>query len=524
MSAPLNVLLLEDEPSDAVLISRTLSEQVPGATVQHAQTSGQYTDALITKRFDVVISDSSMPDCQGLRAFYLARELQPGVPVIYISGTDAEDRDVNGLKALGVSDFVSKASLDELGHVLSRVIKEGNSFPPDYERFATVVKALSLTRDLQGIMAIVRRAVRQLIDADGATFVLREGDLCHYADEDAIGPLWKGQKFPMRDCISGWAMVHQQPAVVADIFSDPRIPLSAYETTFVRSVVMVPIRAMEPIGAIGAYWARRRFPDPREVRLLQALADTTAVAMENVRVYGELEARVRERTAELEAFTYAISHDLRAPIRHIRGFAQVLQEDYADKLGDGQTELERISSAAARMADMVDGLLELSRMTHAPVLRIRFDLADIARQVAAECQRDAARDVEFTAPPSLEVDGDPTLLRIALQNLLGNAWKFSAKSAAPRVELGVASVAGKPPVYYVKDNGAGFDLSAAQKLFGVFQRFHRQDDFAGCGVGLASVQRIIRKHEGKIWAESTPGRGATFNFTLAPDSGHASPM
>lgn len=524
MSAPLKVLLLEDEPLDAELIRRTLTDQMPGATVQHAQTSGQYADALISERFDVVLSDSSMPDCQGLRAFFLARELQPGVPVIYISGADTGDRDTNGLKALGIGDFVSKANLDDLGNVVSRVLQESNVFPPDYERFATVVKALSLTRDLQGIMAIVRRAARQLIDADGATFVLREGDLCHYADEDAIGPLWKGQKFPMQSCISGWAMMHQQPAVVADIFSDPRIPVSAYETTFVRSVVMVPIRAMDPVGAIGAYWSRRRLPDPREVRLLQALADTTAVAMENVRVYGELETRVRERTAELEAFTYAISHDLRAPIRHIRGFAKVLQEDYADKLGDGSVELERITSAADRMGAMVDGLLELSRMTQAPVLRTRFDLADLARQVAEECKRDVAREVEFIAPPSLEVEGDPTLLRIALQNLLGNAWKFSSKNAMARIELGVSASVGRQPVYFVKDNGAGFDAIAAQKLFGVFQRFHRQDDFPGYGVGLASVQRIIRKHEGKIWADSTPGKGATFYFTLAADSINAGAM
>lgn len=519
MSASLNVLLLEDQPLDAALVRRALTDQVSGSTVEHAQTKQQYVELLTAKRFDVVISDSSMPDCQGLRAFYLARELQPGVPVIYISGADAAYRDVNGLKALGVGDFVSKSNLHDLGNVIRRALREGNPFPPDYERFATVVRALSLARDLPGIMAIVRHAARQLTHADGATFVLREGDICYYADEDAIGPLWKGQKFPLRSCISGWAMIHQQPAVVEDIFSDPRIPLYAYEPTFARSVVMVPIRATEPLGAIGNYWARRRRPDPREVRLLQALADTTAVAMENVRVYAELESRVRESTAELEAFTYAISHDLRAPIRHIRGFATILQENYADKLGDGGTELARIKAAADRMGEMVEGLLELSRMTELPVLRSQFDLAALARAVAEECKAGASCDVEFIAPPSLQVEGDPTLLRIALENLLGNAWKFSGKNAAPKVELGVELSRGKQPVYFVRDNGAGFDSTGAAKLFGAFQRFHHQDEFPGTGVGLASVQRIIRKHDGNIWAESTPGEGATFYFTLAGASG-----
>jgi signal transduction histidine kinase len=159
----------------------------------------------------------------------------------------------------------------------------------------------------------------------------------------------------------------------------------------------------------------------------------------------------------------------------------------------------------------------MARTTQASVLRSRFDLADLAREIAEELKAGASCDVEFIAPLSLEVEGDPTLLRLALENLLRNAWKFSSKTAAPKVELGVELSQGRRPVYYVKDNGAGFDAIAAQKLFGLFQRFHHQDEFPGAGVGLASVQWIIRKHEGKIWADSAPGEGATFYFTLAAD-------
>jgi serine/threonine protein kinase len=164
-----------------------------------------------------------------------------------------------------------------------------------------VVQQLSLARDLPTIQDIVRRSARRLTGADGATFVLRDGDLCHYADEDAIAPLWKGRRFPLETCISGWVMLNRKPAVIEDIYADDRIPHDAYRPTFVRSLVMVPIRTLDPLGAIGTYWAESRRPGPVEVQLLQALADTTAVAMENVRVFAELEERVRARTAELEA-------------------------------------------------------------------------------------------------------------------------------------------------------------------------------------------------------------------------------
>ena len=169
------------------------------------------------------------------------------------------------------------------------------------EKLVEVVQELSMARDLANVMDIVRRAARNLTGADGATFVLREGDQCFYAEEDAIAPLWKGLRFPMSACISGWAMLNRRPAVIEDIYADSRIPANAYRPTFVKSLAMVPIRTLSPVGAIGTYWAKMRKPKEAEVRLLQALADSTSLAMENVRVYGELEQRVRLRTSELSA-------------------------------------------------------------------------------------------------------------------------------------------------------------------------------------------------------------------------------
>lgn len=175
------------------------------------------------------------------------------------------------------------------------------------ERLLQAVQELSLARSLPEIQRIVRTSARELTGCDGATFVLRDNDTCYYADEDAIAPLWKGSRFPIEICISGWAMRHREAAIIPDIFRDSRIPQGIYRATFVKSLVMVPIRKLDPIGAIGNYWAHRHPPSEQEVRLLQALADSTSIAMENVQVYAELEERVRDRTAELQRANEEIS-------------------------------------------------------------------------------------------------------------------------------------------------------------------------------------------------------------------------
>ncbi|HEY0192691.1 MAG TPA: GAF domain-containing protein, partial [Kofleriaceae bacterium] len=224
------------------------------------------------------------------------------------------------------------------------------------ERLLPTVQELSMARDLATIMEIVRRAARALTGADGATFVLRDGPYCYYAEEDAIEPLWKGKRFPLEQCISGWAMLHREAVMIEDIYADARVPHSAYRATFVKSLVMVPIRRLKPVGAIGNYWARQHRVSETNIRLLQALADSTSIAMENVELLQGLESRVAERTAqlesanrelesanrELEAFSYAVSHDLRAPLRSINAFSRILLEDHSEDLGAGAPHLQRI--------------------------------------------------------------------------------------------------------------------------------------------------------------------------------------
>jgi signal transduction histidine kinase len=391
-------------------------------------------------------------------------------------------------------------------------------------RLVSAVQELSLARNLDTIMDVVGRAGRELTGADGATFVLREGDQCHYADENAISPLWKGQRLPLSACISGWTMLNRQAAVIEDIYADPRIPADAYRPTFVKSLAIVPIRTEAPIGAIGNYWATRRQPTGEEVELLQALANTTAVAMENVRVYAELEQRVKERTAELEvcnqefdAFSYAVSHDLRAPLRAVRGFGDLLKQHCAETLDDkGRNFLERICSSGERMGLLIEDLLRLSHVSRADLRRQALDLSELARTVTSRIAHgNSGPQVEVQIADGLKANGDFGLVTIVLENLFSNGWKYTSKCDQPRVEFASRSAPEGSTCFYVRDNGAGFDMQYAKRLFQPFQRLHSEADFPGTGIGLATVRRIIQRHGGRIWAEAEIGKGATFCFTLS---------
>jgi signal transduction histidine kinase len=244
----------------------------------------------------------------------------------------------------------------------------------------------------------------------------------------------------------------------------------------------------------------------------------------------ELERKVADRTAaleasnrELEAFAYSVSHDLRAPLRALDGFAHALGEDYGGVLPPrGRGYLERIRAATRRMGELIDCLLDLSRITRAELHREDVDLSSLAASVGDELARaNAGRAVELVIEPGLRARADPRLLGVVLTNLLANAWKFTSKTPAARVAVGSARDAQGALSFYVKDNGAGFDPRHASRLFGAFQRLHAATDFPGTGIGLATVQRVVQRHGGRVWAEGSPGAGATFFFTLEarPETG-----
>ena len=244
--------------------------------------------------------------------------------------------------------------------------------------------------------------------------------------------------------------------------------------------------------------------DALEARSAREAAETRAALVEELEMKNE----------ELESFSYSVAHDLRAPLRAIDGFGLALMEDYAEKLDDdGVQYLRYVRESAQQMARLIDDLLGLSRVTRGDFQRGLVDLSEIAVAVAARLRRGAPeRQVELVVADRLLCEGDDRLLTIVLENLIGNAWKFTGKCAKPRIEVGVIGDA--PRTYFVRDNGAGFDMAYAAKLFGMFQRLHPAAEFEGTGIGLATVQRVIRRHGGRIWAEGAVGCGATFFFTL----------
>jgi light-regulated signal transduction histidine kinase (bacteriophytochrome) len=245
---------------------------------------------------------------------------------------------------------------------------------------------------------------------------------------------------------------------------------------------------------------------------LESLAKANAaLAAANAALTAEL-ATVNH---ELETLTYSVSHDLRAPLRSIDGFSLALEEEYGPQLGaSGLDYLQRVRGAAQRMTALIDGLLSLSRVGRADLRRTNVDLTVLADAAAAELRAaHSGRMVTFVRPDGLAARGDPRLLRVVMENLLDNAWKFTSRREAARVELGLARD-GEEPAFFVRDNGAGFDMAYGERLFGAFQRLHKAADYPGIGMGLATVKRIVNRHGGRVWAEGQVDAGATFYFTL----------
>jgi signal transduction histidine kinase len=364
-----------------------------------------------------------------------------------------------------------------------------------------------------------------LLDEAGANWVLAAS----HGPDDALHQA-------MVERMTGWELPlelhpmhpYEEPLLVPDAANPPpglarlsqlrpegRVPM--------RSLVCVPLRTRDAlVGMLSGVRLGEAPPfDEEDVEFLQDLGDRTAMALENAGLYEDLERRVEARTrelsqinAELEAFSYSVSHDLRGPLRGIDGFSQALVEDYGDQLDPtAHGYLERVRAATRRMGELIDALLELARLARVPLRRQRVDLSALANAALAELREGSDRQVELQIEPGLVVDGDPRLLRVVLDNLLGNAWKYTAKRELGRIGLRCFSQEGET-VYEVKDNGAGFDMAYADKLFRPFGRLHGLHDFAGSGVGLATVQRIVARHGGRIWGEGAPGEGATFWFTL----------
>jgi signal transduction histidine kinase len=416
------------------------------------------------------------------------------------------------------------------------------------------IQRLSLARSLLEVQEIVRTAARRLTGADGATFVLRDADRCYYADEDAISPLWKGQRFPIEICISGWTMLNRRSTVIEDIYADPRIPHDAYRPTFVKSLAMVPIRTLDPVGAIGNYWAKRHWPDEREVELLQALADSTAVAIENVRIYEELEQRVADRTAELQARTreleetnrsirslhaqttrsfealrersrhhlqvlHTLAHEVRSPLAAGQGILRLALSASASVDERTRADLTDVDAAVSEAIDVVNRQLEAARL-EAGAIAIRVEKINVAGELASlrAMFRAFARsnDVELVIEQpdgAVALCTDRALLGHILRNLIANALKFTD---AGEVRVSAGRGAGGGVRFVVADTGIGIAAEQLERLFQEWEQVDAaQDDRpAGSGLGLALVRRLVEKLGGRIDVDSEPGTGSTFAVTL----------
>lgn len=327
----------------------------------------------------------------------------------------------------------------------------------------------------------------------------------------------------------GQTLIAPEQIIGADVRDLPLPPavieqaLNAYERAITTGAMQTLEYTIETPSGPRHYESRIvRSGADEVVVIVRDISDRKHAELQIRQLNEELEERVRQRTAELEvvnreleSFSFSVSHDLRAPLRALNGFSQVLLENYSQFLdSEGQKYLRRLRSAGLRMSALIDDLLNLSRVTRHELVRVPVNLSTLATTILHElCAAHPERTVDWIVTPQLYAEADSKLLRIALDNLLSNAWKYTGKRAEAMIEFGQI-IHNEQAIYFVKDNGAGFDMTYVDKLFHPFQRLHREEEFEGTGIGLATVERIIRRHGGRIWAEAQAGQGATFYFTL----------
>ncbi|KST69280.1 sensor histidine kinase [Mastigocoleus testarum] len=428
----------------------------------------------------------------------------------------------------------------------------------ELEQLKALLRAIARLReplDLETIFKATAVEVRQLLAADRVgmfRFYPDSGwDDGEFVSEDVDPAFSSAMEQKIHDHCFGeqFAIYYQQGRIqaVADIYnaglSDCHIEvLSQFQVRANLAVPLLQDKQLWGLLCIHQCKETREWKET-EIDFVTQIAGHLGIALQHGKLLAELQAEVMERqqaqqavqglnqelqktvtelevvNKELEAFSYSVSHDLRAPLRSIDGFSQALLEDYPDNLDlTGQDYLRRIRLATQRMGQLIDDLLKLSRVTRSEMHVESVNLSFLANKICTELQENASeRQVEFKIHKDLVAKGDIRLLQVLLENLLNNAWKFTSKGIKAQIEFGEMSPKSDIPVYFIRDNGAGFEMKYANKLFAPFQRLHHMNEFPGNGIGLATVQRVVHRHGGRVWAEATVEQGATFYFTLRPE-------
>jgi PAS domain S-box-containing protein len=512
------ILIVEDDEGLAELLTTVLSDE--DHLCYTLRTGQAVLDWISSHPVDLILLDYSLPDMTAAHLIATLRQKGFEFPFIIITGQGDERIAVEMMKQ-GATDYFIKDGtlLNRLPAVISRVCQEIETrhqleatqiaFRESESRLRTLFETMAegvIFQDPDDHIIFANPAASRILGINS------EEILKVPAFDERWHPITEnGEKLTLNQYPTRRALHTGQP--VHDVVLGIINPLeNATHWLVVNAVPLYPPGESKPTQVYAT------FTDITELK----------IAEEKIRQFNQdLERRVRERTAQLEtaineiqSFSYTVSHDLRAPLRSISGFSQILVEDYKSQLDEqGQHYLQLILASTSAMSGLIDDILKLSRLSRSELYRIQVNLSTMVQSIAVEMQKAFPnRAVELIIAPDVTANGDARLMELVLRNLLDNAWKFTSKHATARIEFGTFQQDGRP-VYFVRDDGAGFDMTYAGKLFGVFQRLHSVEEYDGNGIGLATVQRIIQRHGGRIWAEGKEQQGATFYFTLGePDS------
>lgn len=499
-SRELSILILEDSEVDADLEASILREAGHACRCDRVQTRSDFISRLESStEYDLIFADFSLPAFDGLSALRVVRSRGIDTPFILVSGTVGEETAIESLKA-GATDYVMKPRLSRLVPVVERALQERDEHRQRQQAEgalrASEAKLRLATTQMPAALWTTDTQLR-LTSWIGAASAATKRELTRWTDEVADTAAADTDLPALR--------AHRRAVEGQSASYDERINQAVFEVR-VEPLRDVDDRIMGCLALAVDISERKRAED--EIRRLNT----------------ELEQRVRQRTAqleasnrELEAFSYSVSHDLRAPLRVIESFTKAVLEEYGSVLdAQAQHYLDRVCAATDRTKQLIGDLLQLSRVNRSEMLIQPVDLSQLAHAVASELQQaEPARAADFVIAKGVVVLGDPRLLRNLLENLMGNAWKFTSKHPTARIEFGVTERDGEH-AYFVGDDGAGFDPRFADQLFQPFKRLHGAGEFPGTGIGLATVERIVHRHGGSIWARGAVESGATFYFTLVP--------